>query len=842
MRKATSLSLILFLMFAIVLPAFANPVNEVKTFGFTDERNREGSVVGGLTGGCMCHFGGPSYSQPLILNGDRWGGKLKGRMVAITVENNIMYGYLLPDASEPPPVEPLKLKPLWSVKLSGSVPTKSDPTFFEKGDKKYLFIGTYSKNLNVIDITDFVNVTQSKVKAKKSPHATDITSAPLVLKWRGHDVVICTSGDTGKVFIIVDPLKMESDGFYINAGLGRTSSSPAPVNSGKGFAIGLDQGRQQGQLQIYYLDDILRERPDGKVELKSHNARIVENIKSGLAASFSVDGNMLYFGDTQSNVYAYNTAEQKFIWWNNKYAGIFSNRSPSLTNNLVLFPAVGDPGEKGKLIAIDRNTGTTKWVKQFSSRAQTAATILTTPDGYSEIWEGTSDGWLAFLNLNGKIIDAVKISERYSLNKFGSGVCGGISAAQNYTLISTEEGIVGSWVINNFNLQAVSIDPGLPEGEKAKLGETYHGTAVFKYEGDYDWADVPIGVFYGDQYLKLTDADGNELPKVNVNGSIIYKLEHINKGEERTVHFTWTATSAREITAVINLDKPPVMRVFQENTFDDNEITVPVEVDAQNLRVQITSYTEQCIEGDSATVAARVTNDSNRLLTTRLVWKVNGEIVKDIPNFDLIGQYDNSVTIKPDQDCKVTVEVNPDRDRPASETTFDDNIDTCSITVLPAEKEVQGSVKIIAPDVWDALKPFNFKVVVEDYLPYDYKTKTWTDSEGKKHHKRVRISKTYNLNCTVTGKGVLTVEWNPMDPSGGFQKTIPREKSWTENFTEKSGSYTRTFTYTFPACGMAGYSETTVVLEASVTRAGTARKVVKIRPFPVERPELQLTK
>ncbi|WP_207641019.1 hypothetical protein, partial [Desulfofalx alkaliphila] len=51
------------------------------------------------------------------------------------------------------------------------------------------------------------------------------------------------------------------------------------------------------------------------------------------------------------------------------------NRSPALTGNTVYFPAVGQPGQRGKILAIDRNTHQTNWTVQFDSRAMTAPAV-----------------------------------------------------------------------------------------------------------------------------------------------------------------------------------------------------------------------------------------------------------------------------------------------------------------------------------------------------------------------------------------------------------------------------------------------------------------------------------
>jgi len=149
MRKMLSFALALVFLLMSVVPAFAG---EVKTFGFDDYRHRENAVNGTVLLPVWYHDGGASYSQPLILSGDKWGFSNK---VVITVENNILYGYKVP---ETPPESFSKINPVWSVQLDGETPTKSHPTFVEKGGKKYIYIGTYSPALDIVDVTDFDKV------------------------------------------------------------------------------------------------------------------------------------------------------------------------------------------------------------------------------------------------------------------------------------------------------------------------------------------------------------------------------------------------------------------------------------------------------------------------------------------------------------------------------------------------------------------------------------------------------------------------------------------------------------------------------------------------------------
>lgn len=380
MRKNILIPLVVLLLFSIALPVFAQeypePVNDIKTFGFTDERQRHAYTYGMGFQGFMQHLKGPSYSQPLILNsGGIWSGKLKNRRVAVTIEDNVAYGLLLPSTMEPPPAHPVELEELWSILLHGNKPTKSDATCFEADNgKKYLFVGTYSKYIDIIDITDFENA--KLYKSKKCEYATDITSAPLILKWQGHNILVATMGDTGKVVIIADPLKSKSPEFYINVGSGRTSSSPAPVDGGKGFAVGLDAA--QGFLKVYYLDEILKEGPGGIAEQKSGNAHYSKKLPPGLPASFCVKGDKLYFGDKESRIYMFSTKTGNLACVDSHSAvGTFSNRSPALdlNNNLVVFPAVGRTGN-GKVVAVNYKTGNTEWIHNFSSRARLLRLLL----------------------------------------------------------------------------------------------------------------------------------------------------------------------------------------------------------------------------------------------------------------------------------------------------------------------------------------------------------------------------------------------------------------------------------------------------------------------------------
>lgn len=581
--------LIVFLLTLFVLAGNAY-AGEIKTFGFDDYRHRDNNVAGIHFIPAWKHNGGASYSQPLILSGDRWGGQFTGKKLVVTVEGNTLNGYVDPGGT---PNGFKQLNPLWTVTLSGDTPTKSHPTFVEKDGNKYIYIGTYSRYFDIVDVTDFSEVDHSKIKSIGNPNSTDITSAPLVLSWHGHEVVVCTSGNTGRVNIIADPLddsKVNSIG--IQVGTGRTSSSPAPVAGGAGFAVGLDGGfGVRGELQIYYLDDILGEDADGKVVKISENARAVKPLESGLVASFTTDGDMLYFGDSQSRVYGYNTATQTG-WMNTGAAGIFSNRSPALTPTRIYFPATGyaPDNDKGKVVAIDRTTGITIWTVPFADTAQTAPAVFRAPE-MPGLLEGTGNGYLVFINpVDGKEINEFDVSQKLSSEAYARGVTGEISAMDDLAVVGTEMGVVAFRLQPLGNLKASSLDLGIPEGQKAEPDMEYTATIVFENEADRMYPETPVAVLHGQYQATLYDENGQILPKKTIGEKDVQVADFDKKGTpgaRRTFTCKWHPLNQPTdgLNGMVNRDE--IGKVHQEVTYADNVISKDVQVNSANYDIMV---------------------------------------------------------------------------------------------------------------------------------------------------------------------------------------------------------------------------------------------------------------
>ncbi|MDH7577421.1 MAG: hypothetical protein QHH75_06225 [Bacillota bacterium] len=160
MRKFLSLFLATLLILTAIVPAWAEPVTFVQTFGYTQARNREGNVPGSVIIPAWFHDTGRSYSQPLLFNGEPWGfapepGEPDSALV-ISIENGVLYGFRFPSGVLKLRLGNLEqLAPFWSQRLSAT--TKGEATLFNWNGRWLLFIGTDSNYLDIFDVTDFHN-------------------------------------------------------------------------------------------------------------------------------------------------------------------------------------------------------------------------------------------------------------------------------------------------------------------------------------------------------------------------------------------------------------------------------------------------------------------------------------------------------------------------------------------------------------------------------------------------------------------------------------------------------------------------------------------------------------
>lgn len=627
MRKIRNVLLLIVLLLSFTSYAWA----DVTTFGFSPERTRGAEGVEPVLWPAWEDKSGVSYSQPLILKG--W-GEYEGKTLVVAVTKNYLRGYecILPDNSG----DYQPLIPLWNIPLRGGKPTKSHPTLVDNKNngKKYIYIGTdvdassKTGHLEIIDITNFNN--PSKAFTFEDRWSSDIVSAPLIVNWNGHELVIYTAGNTAEIHIASDPMdKKKANNLRISLGSGRTSSSPGPLfldpKTGEytGFIVGLDKGQNSGEFKIFKLDDILAEKDD-KVIIKSNKPYLEKKLPSGLVASFSVDTDKkeVIFGDSQSRVYSLNY-ETGTRWVNDQFKGIFSNRSPAITKNTVYFPAVGlGPNSPGKLLSINRSTHQANWSNTFSHKAQTAPLVWivkSSKGSGAAVLEGVGNGYLALINPStGVKFAAIPIATAKNPEAYGSGVSGELSASDNWVVATSEEG-VKAWYAQPMDFEVASLDPGCPKkGENyiAEPGQKYTATAVINFkQKDFQYPygiAMPLAAFNelgSNAYVaKLKYPDGKELdPDPEIPQQQIHYFK--DQGEQLTVKWDWTAGNSVEqyVSCGINIDYPQpnkiLNNIFPEVTLDNNIKRVPITINGYDVSAKIKPLkTKYMIPGSKASV------------------------------------------------------------------------------------------------------------------------------------------------------------------------------------------------------------------------------------------------
>ncbi|BAF58351.1 hypothetical membrane protein [Pelotomaculum thermopropionicum SI] len=366
------------------------------------------------------------------------------------------------------------------------------------------------------------------------------------------------------------------------------------------------------------------------------------------------------------------------------------------------------------------------------------------------------------------------------------------------------------------NLKAVSLDLGIPPGQLAEPGTQYRARAEFQNESARALTEVPVAVLHGDYQATLHDEKGQPLPKKMVGGKEV-QVADFGPGESRTFWCDWHPfNQARDgLTAIINRDE--IGKVHLETTYEDNIITKETVVDFKDLSVQILEYAKEAYAGNPVTVKAKVINSTGRMVVTKLVWKVNGSVVKEVPNFDIISEYDDAVTFDmPGAAAEVTVEVNPDRNAPPNEASWDNNADSCSVKLLREKLPDEDSrlkVSIDAPSFVNYKENFTFRVTVSAYVP---PPPPLSDFEPP----------TVSVTTTTSG-GKLTWLYNYVD---GSMENYSFEEQFNDSFTAYGGRWTtETYTYTQRGCGIKG-QEHDIIIEATAKMEGrTARDVKKVR-------------
>ncbi|WP_003542100.1 hypothetical protein [Desulfotomaculum nigrificans] len=257
-----------------------------------------------------------------------------------------------------------------------------------------------------------------------------------------------------------------------------------------------------------------------------------------------------------------------------------------------------------------------------------------------------------------------------------------------------------------------------------------------------------------------------------------------------------------------------------------------------NLSVKIINSPAQVYSGDPIAVTAEVKNTLKKYVITDFRWKVDGNVVKDYNDFDVISAQGNTYTMTAPNVSKPTTitfaaEVNYNHTKPPTESTWDDNIATCTVTVLPHPEAVSGDLNmwIEAPTAVNNSplpKSWAFTVWVKPpYIPAP--PPPGPDSEPPPPPK---------LTISVTTTGGL--RGDHYEYSTGQQDIVPIEPTYSGTKTVPYEDETPIpFTFTFPWSGVWGQN-TQVHIKATGyltswcgSWSGQAQKDVKIGEVPI---------
>lgn len=157
------------------------------------------------------------------------------------------------------------------------------------------------------------------------------------------------------------------------------------------------------------------------------------------------------------------------------------------------------------------------------------------------------------------------------------------------------------------NLKAVSLDLGVPAGQKAEPGAEYTATVVFENESDQPYPGTPVAVLHGDYQATLYDENGQVLPKKTVGGREVQVADFGKKGEpnaRRTFTCKWHPFGQAKdgLTGVVNRDE--IGKVHLETTYEDNIVRAETEVTLPDFYVTIDPHEAEADPGQELSFTA----------------------------------------------------------------------------------------------------------------------------------------------------------------------------------------------------------------------------------------------
>ncbi len=705
MKKAFSFFLCLILMFGFVVDASAQSAGDWRVFGGNEERTRtvtDESMGPPLAFKWKLELGW-SISQPIIVDNYIY------HLSAIPEPTNGLHSgtYLFKIPLELGFYSPDNMSGIYSeitekggggIRLANYTHSRSHPTWSPENQVMYVGIGEGDEaKVVAIDVNQMKKLSEWDVGQR-------LVSAPHAFPG---DIVVFGSQE-GKVWAVKGLKTGQIAGaFYqIDTDPSAEITGTSAQVGDRSFVYGLNyRGKNKpGVVSRFTVQD---NGPGlAPVLIKEWEKSTDDGIPTNIA--FDKSTNLIFFSDKSGGFYSWD-ATYGYDKWHQKaffQKVTLVNNSPAVGGSTIYFPV----RKPGKMISLDKQTGAVRWQRDHGSDVTNDPTIWRMAGGNAVIMYGDTDGKIHFVDYNGnpfpiteegttyiKATNNPSIPEEWWLQ--GAGLSTEIAIGKKHLLfgVNVDSGKSGDpsddtgelWAYSlgnpvNLALSDAIIQPAAPQ--KPGTAATVH--VVARNQSKEPVTIVLRGGFLGES--------SQEIPLT------------LEPGEIRPVQLNITYPDINKIWRwEINQAHNPM-----ETNYRDNIADIPVRVLIPRPNFVIIPDSVQIHPGkpgygDTVQVSAEVWSDPSYhfadLLSSEVKFTARGrDTFSDVtvaPNEKKRVSFSFRVpAFEPDDPppskyCYV-MEVNPNRDQPATEVKYTDNkVSGC----VDVEELVNLSVQII-PD------------------------------------------------------------------------------------------------------------------------------------------------
>jgi len=584
-----------------------------------------------------------------------------------------------------------------------------------------LYVGTGTPT---IDAYDFMGKRLGRVNLSKP-----IVTAPLAFPG---DTVVFGAKD-GYTYI-VHGLKSGKPVVNKKQLTGWVTSSPVPLGT-NAFAIAADgalvNGKVHGVVDAFYI------KSSGHNDF-DHFWPQKFITPYGVPASLALDGGSIYLADKKGTIYCLNKDYGTRIWQNLVFRSTrtFINNSPAVDDARVYIGFRSNKeGTSGMIAAYNKTNGGLIWYKNLQGWNNISpivwpnkANAVLTGDtgGRIQAWNRVGGSPVYFANdKDGKPTNVIRLTDNpYVSPEFWNSASG---ASTEFALAkgSTDDGLL--------LMGANSIGPdGKPTG------------TLFAYSVPSNTVNLKLVNAYIEPSGNLQPGTAatahvtavNESDKIAVNTDLLWYLDgfkqlgtipyipadtakKLEPGQSIDLSFNFTVPEDPDhLTMNLNYTKatPP-----DEITYEDNVAVLPVNTAQPNLSIHSIQFEPfQPLAGREINLSVAVTSDQSKSwqkpITTSVAWYVDDKYMGTVENIYVNtpgtvrignGRPDgaNFRFTAPQGKNKVTVKfvVNPNRDKPKNEATWEDNIVKETIffgnTVDLYVKSLTGGVFPVSTDI-----------------------------------------------------------------------------------------------------------------------------------------------